>query len=605
VAEVALMVKSTGILLVIAAVLAALYFSGSGATNDAPAASLSISVLDGYTVGRAARIEIVRGQDAPPLVIEQIDGRHWITEPIRDRASMSRLTDLAKTFDSALMEPAYPDRTDPPDADLLARTGLDRPQASLRLEFPADGAEPERDIVVHVGAAGPLNADVFLMRDGEIFRGGRALATSLAVNVTELRERLVFDNSEATAQTVSIRQRVAAADGETVVETLRLERAERGAWRMVEPVASRTDPGEARRLIQQILALRVEDFLPGAINVPAEPPTYEIEIEGVSRFGPLEDRVRLWRRPIDDLVYGVVDGRVEGFTAPAQLFALVFQNAVDGLRARFLVPFSMEELQLLTIDAGGDTPVLSLRRDAMRGFKMVAPYAMEVRATPVAELSQALRFLYAESFVDGDPDDARFGLVGGLKVLFQGGRAGQPVTLRIGLDDGDSTYCRREDEAQVVRVPRRIVDLLRRPWVEYAGREVLRLAVPPQGLTLAWQTPEGRVERHWRRHGGEWRDSLQRPLEGEDGDQFRLFLEEFIELEADDVIATSEAPQGREVTISLTRENGEALVELVVTVPDPEAPQGPALARRDAYPDLRYPLKKGFRDTLRWLMRQP
>lgn len=597
------MIRSILILVVLAGGLAALYFSGSG-KNAPPPTAISASVLGGHTLGQAHKIEILRG-DAPPIVLERIEGQYWLVEPVHDLARQARIAQLAKSFDTALMEEAFPERTGAPDAPLLETTGLAEPRARLRLHIPpAEGGAGEGELIeVAIGAVGPLNADIFVMRDGEIYRAGRDLASSLEVNVSEMRERLVFLNSQASAGTVEIRQRTGIGDE---VQTIRLERGQGGTWRMVQPMQARTDSGTASRFLDQVLALRIEDFLPGAPKLPDEPPTFEITVEGMGRYGPLRDHVRLWQRPLEEVVLCVADGRPEGFTAQGRSYRGLFERAVEGLRARYLLPYSVEDVvQLRLVPAEGT--LMALRRDPKSGFRIVEPYAMAARPTPLAELLSQLRGLHAASFVDdADPDDPVYGLVGGLKVQFQGGRAGEMVELILGADDGGEwTFCRRQDERQVVRIPKGVADALRRPWIEYAGRGVLALEhATIQGLRLAWDDGSGRVERTWRRVGGRWLDLAQEPLEGEDRDRFRLFLEQFDELEAGEVLLEEAAPDGLAVTLSLLRENGEPLRELALALPDPKAPSGPAMLELSRFGGIRFAMKKDFRDTVRWLMQR-
>jgi hypothetical protein len=512
-----------------------------------------LAVLDGRSLKESKRIWWQFEGMAPVEISRTADGGYGLTEPIVDRASPGYLQQICVAWDSAQM------RATPlaDDAEGREKAGLEPPALRLLAEFPEG-----RRIEVEVGAPGPLGTSRFLRRDGKIWEGGEALLESLRVGVDDLRDRMVFQNNPSLARELRVAQ--LSATGER--ETLHLER-QGDEWRLLAPIEGRADTAAAMRFVTAVLSLRVDDFVPGVVRMPESEPSIVI----VARGARGEETVRLWLE--QGQVYGQLPGRNVTFTSDNRQYGAIFQNATEHLRARILVPLGnvYEQLADVVVDPGqgrGDRLRL-LRDDEMGAWRLVEPVEFAAAATPCNETVQAINNLHAVEFVaapDGGPivaGDARFGLgAGRLQVSVRSHDRQQPIELWFGSEvrkgDLDLVYaCRADEPTTVVLVPRIPVDHLRRPWVDYCERALLRLSVVAERIDLARRSGE---RRSYRRDGGHW------VLDGEPGqhDAVGSFVNDVLR-DIDGVRAVDvrgEAFAVADWTLALSRDNGDTLARL-------------------------------------------
>lgn len=521
------------------------------ATRDrgTPDQGAGASLLDGRRVGEARRITIHRSLGLEPSILEPDGtGRFRIVEPIVDLASMSFLENLAQVYDSAQVFEAYPGEE--PDAALLANTGLDQPRARLELRFE------DRELRIDIGGAGPLGADLFLRRGGRILRGGAALYSALQANPDDLRERLVFRTTPREVQAITMRRRTSPERE----ETFRVE-VRGGQVFLVEPLTARADPDLVFRLVTALLGMRVDRFLPGVMNTPADPPDVALEVRGP--FGT--ETVELWTK-VSNSASGRHRERRMDFQVDVGGFNQAFTMPLDALRERPLVPLAESQVERLTVDPGKGSPRLVLRPGIRAEFALFAP--VEAPADPVAvgEALRAVTQLVASEFVSGGAP-AEFGLAEGFtRVEVAGGQGMPPVVVHLGRDEGDVTYAQRAGEAQVVKVPKAAADALRRPWTRYMERVALRLPTWQLVQRLVVRSEGRPVAAYQRGPDGTWR------REGESAARtdVREVLELLSDLRAERVLdpATAGAPRGG-FHLELSTDNGDVLLEAEV-IPEGE-----------------------------------
>lgn len=487
------------LLLLVGALLGALYF-----TAEKPKVNETVqsAALDGRSLREMKR---VRWQfvDRPAVEVELgADGSFQIKEPLVDRAAPAFLQQIVAAWDSAtLIATEYKD-----DAAGRHETGLEKPELTFAVTWP-DG----QAIAYDVGAPGPLGDDRFLRRDGKIWRGGKGLYESMRVGLDELRDPLVFRHRENLCAELAVDFQAPTG----AKERLRLQRDAKGGWRLIEPIAGRTDTVAAVRYVTAVLSLRASTFLPGFVRRPERAPEVVIAAKG----GLGEEKLELWLE--QGTPYGQLPGRMGWFQCEPREFQFVFETQAAALRATALVPFEnvAENLAEVVVDPGqgrGDLIHL-VRSDNTAPWRLEQPVAYAVHPSRRNELVTAINNLRALEFVDDKKlDDPALGLgPGRLAVAVRGFADQKATTLWLGADvarnELDCTYaCIAGEPGSLVLVPRGAADELRRPWTTYCALDVLKITVPVEQLVVD-AGKDGKVVvfhpdadgKHWVRDGRE------------------------------------------------------------------------------------------------------
>lgn len=508
------------LLLVVGGLAAVLLF-----TDRKPPAKTAAetSVLDGRSLRESKRIWW-QFEGRSPVEIQRTEaGGFGLTEPLKDTASPGYLKQIFDAWDSAQMR-AVPLQDD--DAG-RANAGLSPPELKLLVDFP-DGMHLE----IEVGAPGPLGATRFLRRDGKIWEGGDGLIESLRVGVEDLRDHSVFKTSPALVQDLRVDQ--LGPTGKR--ETLHLSRSG-DAWQLQSPVQGRADGAAAMRFATAVLSLRVDDFVPGFVRKLEGDPGIVVTAKGPQG----EETVKLWVER--GQLVGQLPARGVTFSTSNRQYTEVFENAVEQLRARILVPLANVYLQLgdILVDPGqgrGERVRLT-RSDETGSWRLVEPVEYTAGATPCNEAVQAINNLHAVEFVSGAdgappaPADPQYGLgVGRLQVTVRALESAQakPIELWFGNTVTKNGYelvyaCRADEPGTVVLVPKVPVDHLRRAWTEYCDPKLVRLSAISR-LDLARRTGERRSfhseGEHWVQDGqpgsrddvGSFANEILRDLDG-------------------------------------------------------------------------------------------
>jgi hypothetical protein len=462
------------LLLVAGGLAAVLYFTDEKPPQQRVAES---AVLSGRSLLECKKLRWFFRERPPIEVSRDAEGHFQLSEPIVDLASFAYMKQIVDAWDSAQMQ-----------ASRLVDDEAGRQEAGLlppELTFVVTFRDDQR-ITVEIGGIGPL-ADKetrYLRIDGRIYVASHAIYESMRVGLEDMRERTVFRHAFAQADEVKVDQKMASGHR----ETLHLKLVD-GAWRLLAPVQGRADPVATQRFVRALVSLRVTDFAPGALRLPAGPPDFDIEVSGV--LG--REQLRLWRH--SGAVFGLLPGRNIGFSSDNREYVSVFEHPVEDLRARMLLPLGaniMADLRDVLIDPGQGREALRIRREEDQEWRLQEPIDWLALPTPCLELAEALQRLMAHEFVPGaTADDQQYGLQPAkrLVVLAQGKGETKPTTLWFGasLARGDEqfVYCCRADEPHVIAlVSKSWVDRLQRPWTDYCDRTVLRQQLQVERLVL-------------------------------------------------------------------------------------------------------------------------
>lgn len=418
------------------------------------------ALLEGRRLFDAERIVLQRAPDTKPMHFARNDPRapFSMVEPIVDLASAAFLENVRGVFDSA--QKFFDARLADVPAARLAEMGLDKPRAFAEVRYP------DRTYKFAIGLEGPLMQDVYVLSDEQVWRTGVAVYTALQSNVDDVRERRLVQSEPGDIRKLTLRRRVGADKQLEVVEVERVSGAE---FRLRQPLDTDANPHTALALFTFLASMGADQFLDELNPMPDWDVHYEIE----GAFG--KEAITIWKT--EHGILGKQEPRGVVFSLTSSNFNRTFDVPVDDLRARVLVPVEVADIVRVELDPGqGRGERIQLQRTTVSGeFRLFQPFESEADPASCAELVQALQNLKITEFLSVPESElGKLGLDAGFLTVSVHPRLREkaPIVLRLGKDEGDATYLRRDEGNLVVKVPKAIVDSLRRPWPTYASRNV-------------------------------------------------------------------------------------------------------------------------------------
>ncbi|MEQ1631027.1 MAG: DUF4340 domain-containing protein [Planctomycetota bacterium] len=456
---------------VVAALVLVLYFTDERPKEEG---NVSISLLGNHKLATVTRMAWKFLDEETIEVRRDPGGPFRLTHPIEDLLAQDHLVNVANTYDSAMLgETPLPDT-----AENRQKTGLDQPRLVLDMAFE-DGHEEHLEI----GADGPLGSDLFVRRNGTIYRGGQSLVTALHKGLDDLRERQVFRTPPAAVTEVVVDRK--RTGGER--EVMRLARGGDG-WRLVEPIRARAATSSANSFVGNILSMRIDLFVSGPIRLPEGPPDLVLTLKG----GVRDENVELWLDSQQNL-FGRLPDRKISFQALNQQYQRTFTETADELRSRILVPMAdiYHEITTMIVDGGEGRSRLVLMRDSPDSpwqFREPLQGLADPHATN--ELITAINNLRAVSFLPAatKPEDCGLG-TGALVLAFQAMSEPKLHHLKLGKDDVRDqiqvTYVSlQESPEEIVAVPQGAAAIIRRPWTDYVPRRIFAIQEPVTKVDL-------------------------------------------------------------------------------------------------------------------------
>ncbi|MCA8943890.1 MAG: DUF4340 domain-containing protein [Planctomycetes bacterium] len=485
--------------LMVAGIAAGLYFTEHVPTEDD---GLSQRVLDGRRVFDASWISIRTDPELPALEFGRApDGGFAMREPIADLASQAMFESIARIWDGAYMRRR--NLAAELDAELIEQYELEPPRGEFKIEWP-DG----KRIELAFGGEGAYGREVFLRRDGDVYVTEAGLLSCLQVGADQYRDPYVFRNTLADVRVMRLER--LRTDGTSETLTFRRDGSQLAVDEAGEMLLSQ---GVVRATVEQILSMRVERFARGGANeIGGTAATYRIDVDGARG----REQLDLFATDANTVVGWLRQQQREiVFAVNPQAYGDALTRPLQQLRSLWLFPIDqVQELRTITIGIPGERPLTLDRK--RRSLELVAPVEMPCNDSAAAELITALGRFVVQRFEPESMDLAAAGLDADYIVLrLRDPLATRDTEIHIGKRGEHLTYVKRADLPFVVSIANDAVDPVRRPWVDYASLDVLRIAIP--GSVQAIEVARGdAIARFSRDEDGSWLDADGKPSDAVD-----------------------------------------------------------------------------------------
>jgi hypothetical protein len=325
--------------------------------------------------------------EAEPPAPESVTAADWswrIVHPIAaraDAASVGRLVDSL----AGLERSGTIDSVDP------KATGLDRPEAKIRLKTP------EGVTVLEIGAKVPVGGERIVRIQGrtEAYSVPDAFWNDLLREPGAWRDKQIFAGDREAIERITIRPSGAPAASEVV-----LARHADGFW-LERPIADRADRDLTEALLSDLTGLAADRFV--------EPPAVPAEMGLEPPKGTIEVAVKGQGKPFQLDLGGSVGAAAEGeapatyaraggqlFTTKSRVGEALMRGAEDW---RSHAVSSIEVYQVDSLHVQDDQGSFDVKRagsDWQRGKETIS-------YTPVSDLLYAISELRAEKVIDGLP----------------------------------------------------------------------------------------------------------------------------------------------------------------------------------------------------------
>ncbi len=457
-----------------------------------PVTEVGHMVLQGRRCADAEKILFRSGPQVELVELtRQENGRFRITEPVDDLASTAFLRNLFATYDSANLLHDYQDEDFVKHPTLEADIGLLEPKGHIEFRF-ADSV-----IKLQIGNDTLYGEDALYVRlGGKVYRGSRALYTSIQVNTDHVRQALLFSEI---GEPMRLQLDRLQPDGE--VESLLLE-AVGQEFRFRKPQDMRANLPAVTDLISGLMSLRVTRFLKGSSQsvVGMRQPDYRIVLTGTAGSEEL-------------LMFGSVNGQVSGDLKQRRVSFVLDQQRgfaplvakLEDLRSRILLPATGDDIQKIELDAGPGHVALVLQRGSGRSFQIIAPVKSETDPTGIGQMLQSLRDLRVLKFLDqqSSPDILQdLGLATPLTLRIYGRQSQRPVEVLLGRQEGDRVYAKRRDEPFISEVDAAAVQQMRQPLTALISKKICALTLPFARLEV--QVPGQQEPLVYQKKDGDW-----------------------------------------------------------------------------------------------------
>lgn len=385
-------------------------------------------------------LQTVRRTGAGPELELALDGTNWaVAKPTKFAADQIAMEDLAEKLAGLRAE-----RVADVEGKDLAKYGLDKPAAVLKIEVLGKGARPVEKGLKIGGPVDPMKPDGerFAQADGAttvVVLGG-PVAKRLLAEPVKFRER-------ALGGFVTADKLVVTRDGKDVTYL-----KAGGIWKMQAPVEAEAEDEALRELTDVLARLRAEEIV-------AEKPA-DLKPFGLDK----PDRWRVFNgdKEVLTLLVGAREkvgepGKTkDGFRAYAKLekgelvvlldMAQTAKVSAEYRKRALWEPLDVAQANSIEVDTLEGPGSFKFFKGPVGWIDPVNP-TERINAEVVTDLLDAFAGLKAERFVEHLPADAGkiYGLDPVRRTITVQSQNGQKRTLRLGrLDDAKRAYARAE-----------------------------------------------------------------------------------------------------------------------------------------------------------------
>jgi len=397
------------------------------------------------------------------ITLERGENGWRMSEPVEDRADEKEIIALLGNVIRAKTE-----RTLDASGDSLADFGLQNPP----IIFTVHLKEKETPFILEVGNTTPAGFSVYARRKGEekILLAPDTVKTSLEKDSFAFRSKVLLSFAQEAVQAVSLR---------TDSLHVRLERQEKGKWRITEPVEVAADSGKVSDLLRSLTQdqiVAIPEKPPASRNtLGLDPPRGEIQLTldgGAEATLFLGAKKKEGKDKKEEGVYARRSGE-EHVVVLKEKFLNEMPKQVADLRDRTLLALDREKVNGIELQTPKGRTLLSKAEDT---WSMKEPEEASADQRMVNDLLWDLTSTRVEEFVD---DDA--------KTLKPYGLDAPPVTVRLLDHEGkplstltlarasneEGTYVRVGDSQAVTLVEARLYERLDKGPFDFRIRHLL------------------------------------------------------------------------------------------------------------------------------------
>ena len=392
------------------------------------------------------------------ITLERGENGWRISEPVGDRADEKEIIALLGNVIRAKTE-----RTLDASGDSLADFGLQNPP----IIFTVHLKEKETPFILEVGNTTPAGFSVYARRKGEekILLAPDTVKTSLEKDAFAFRSKVLLSFAQEAVETVSLR---------TDSLHVRLERQEKGKWRITEPVEVAADSGKVSDLLRSLTQDQIQGFpdKPASLKmVGLDPPRGEIRL---TLDGGTEATLLLGEREKKEKggVYARRSGE-EQVLVLKETFLKEIPKQVADLRDRTLLALDREKVNTIELETPKGRTVLSKAEDTW-GIK--EPEEASADQGMINDLLWDLTTTRVKEFVDDDAKTLKpYGLDAPpvtVRLLDPQGKPLSTLTLARASND-EGAYVRVGDSQAVTLVEARLYERLDKGPFDFRLRQLL------------------------------------------------------------------------------------------------------------------------------------
>ncbi len=396
------------------------------------------------------------------ITLERGENGWRMSEPVEDRADEKEIIALLGNVIRAKTE-----RTLDASGDSLADFGLQNPP----IIFTVHLKEKETPFILEVGNTTPAGFSVYARRKGEekILLAPDTVKTSLEKDAFAFRSKVLLSFAQEAVQAVSLR---------TDSLRVRLERHEKGKWRITEPIQVAADSGKVSDLLRSLTQDQIQTFpdKPASLKmVGLDPPRGEIRLAldgGTEATLFLGVKKKEGGQKKEGGVYAR-RSREEQVLVLKETFLKEIPKQVADLRDRTLLAVDREKVDTIELVTPKGRTVLS---KAGGTWSMKEPEEASADQRMVNDLLWDLTTTRVKEFVDDDAKTLKpYGLDAPpvtVRLLDPQGKPLSTLTLARASND-EGAYVRVGDSQAVTLVEARLYEQLDKGPFDFRLRQLL------------------------------------------------------------------------------------------------------------------------------------